>query len=1072
MLDIKSIGSGGGSISWIDQGDSLRVGPQSAGAYPGPACYGLGGKQATITDAHLVLGDINPDKFLGGTIQLKPLLAEEVLRRLGSRLEKDLIETAHSVHQVAMNEMALLIREMTVNRGYDPVDFKLVSFGGAGALYAADLAEELGIPEIYVPANAGVFSAFGSLCADVVLDYLQTYYISVDKLDFSKVSRIYQETTRQALKEISGFGKEQSCRKEYFFDLRYVGETFEITVPVDYQHWLTFRDLNKAINRFHQEHKRLYGFNRPDEPVELVNLRLRLTIPQPKPDFSNIGKGGSLKDALKGHRQVYFRSAFDYVSTPVYQRDMLSEGMEIEGPAIIEENDSTIVIQPHHRCKIDLWGNIVIYVRSPNCQAAVETATAQEDLTAKLLQMQETAYIRPVAREILGNEFQSICREMGNTMIRTAYSPIFVDGMDFACGILDSQGELVSSVIYCPVHIASMSLVPASVLLEVGLNNLQPGDVLLTNDPFRGGTHITDFTLIKPIFYEGKLVAFATNRAHHLDVGGKAAGGFPGDATEIFQEGIRIPPVKWFRGGVENTDIFNTLLANVRLPWVQIGDFRAQLASVLTAEKRIIRLCEKYGVATLQGNMRTLTEYSEAWLRKEIAAIPDGTYSYEDFIDDDGISDEPRKIKAKINISGSEMVVDFSGTSPQIHGPLNSNYGVTVASVFNALLQVTNPDIPINNGIFRAVKINAPRGSLVNPNYPAATFGANTDTNIRIIDVVMGALAPVLPHRVIAATYGTCNNFTGGGYDPIRKQTFAFYFFNEGGWGASHDRDGRNSTFSQIGNCKDLPVEVVESNYPLLYEKVELRRDSAGAGEYRGGFGTVRKLKVLADYLEVNAIGDRHELKPYGLYDGNVGCSNDFLIIKDGSGTPMKFNQAFGVRSPSKFANVQLKKGESFLIMGSGGGGYGDPLKRDPQKVLQDVEDELVSIEKAKSDYGVVIKKVNGMKLVDYEASAELRGRLQLKAGKNTVNKVIVLDEKSLEWRRKSSNEEEALQDPVSERIKWLRKKIAYDFCAKHCIYKGSSRHCPLHNEEALKYWSLDTLQMWLFKKCRLPFKI
>jgi len=1070
MLDVRSIGAGGGSIAWYDRGNSLKVGPQSAGALPGPACYKMGGLDATITDAQLYLGRINPTNFLNGDMPLNSESAIHALDKLGSIQGFSDEEMAYKIYQISISDMVQMIREMTINQGKEPKDFVLVCYGGASAMYAADLAEELGIPEVYIPINAGVFSAFGCLCADVILDYLQTYYVPLAKLNFDRINSIITQLYQNGIVDIQNHYSSAEVRFSYSLDLRYVGEAFEITVPIKFQNLLTTRTLEEAVDTFHTQHKRLYGFNRSDEPLELVNVRLSVSVPQPKPIFSRFPKLVSVESAYKEHRPIYFRSTFEFVSTPVYDWRRLSQNVILTGPAVIEDGGTTVVIPPQHKCTIDEFGNLRIIVNRRLLLADQETNTVQDPITMRLYQMEKASYIQPVAKEVIGSSLESICREMGTTMLHTAYSPIFADGMDFSCGILDDEGELVAAVNYCPVHLASMSLAPEWILLEIGLNDLQPGDVILTNDPYRGGTHITDFTIIKPIFYDGEIVAMATNRAHHLDIGGKAAGGFPGDATEIFQEGIRLPPVKWFRGGVENTDIFDTLLANVRLPWIQIGDFRAQLASVLTSEQRILQLCRNYGPLAFKDNIKRLKDYSEAWMRKEILAIPDGTYSYADYIEDDGITTEARKIQVTIKVDGDDMIVDFSGTSQQATGPLNAVYGVTASSTFNALLQITDPSIPINRGLFRPVKIIAPRGTIINPYFPAATFGANTETNLRIVEVVIGAFAGVLPKKVMAATYGTCNNFTGGGYDPIRGQPFVFYFFYEGGWGARYNRDGLTSTFNPIGNCKDVPVEIVESNYPFLYEQAELNPDSAGAGKFRGGFGTIRTLQVLTDQIEINALGERHKLKPYGLYGGKPAQNNAFLVQQ--GQTSGNFAQVFGLISPSKFANIRLHKGNRFSIVMSGGGAYGNPLDRDPRLVLTDVEEEVISPERAEQEYGVILNYLSEIWELDWKATTERRIKMRREPINYVIANVITVDELSFKLRLEHHEEITREKDKVSERLTLAKEHLDKSFCTNVCSYKANSKTCPMYNDEVLQFWSIDAIQRWSRKKCFFRIQI
>ncbi|AGL02211.1 oxoprolinase family protein [Desulfoscipio gibsoniae] len=1071
MFDIKSIGSGGGSIAAIDQGGGIRVGPESVGAFPGPACYNQGGEVPTITDANVILGRIGSQNFLGGEKPLHAGLAQKAMRKkLGRFLQKSEEDAASYIDQISLSNMAQLVREATIGCGYDPRDFKLVSYGGAGALYAAELAEELGISEVIIPCHAGVFSAMGGIYADIVHDFVQSYYVAVEKIDQDVFNNLVGRLKNQALNTIAG-KKVKSYSINIFIDLRYTGEIFEITVLLDFNNGITRQSIADAIREFHLEHERRYGFDRPDEPVELVNVRLKMIIPQldDTPSWKGLNDT-DYKKAIKGYREVYFRSSFAFMTIPVYERKLLGVGIEVAGPAIIEEPETTVVVPPDFKFRIDVHGNILIG------KSQLQEMEHADGLTAKIKQLERYAYIKPVVLDVMGSEFLSICREMGTAMVRTAYSPIFVDGMDFACGIFDSTAELVAVANYCPVHLAAMALAPEWAVMELGLDSLKPGDVVILNDPFRGGTHITDFTVIKPIFYYGELVAMAANRAHHLDVGGKAAGGFPGDATDIYQEGICVPPVRWFKEGIENTDFVETLFSNVRLPWVQVGDMRAQLHSVLTAERRILQLIDKYGLVAVKQSMQQLKNRSEQWLRKEIAAIPDGTYSFEDFIDDDGVCHRPYSIKVTIKINGSDLVMDFTGSSPQALGPVNAVYGVTAGSCFNALMQVTNPRIPFNRGCFRPVKIIAPRGSIVNPTRPAATFGGNTDTNIRIIDVVIGAFARVLPRRVRAASYGTCNNFTGGGYDNIRQQPFVFYFFNEGGWGASNCQDGWNATFNPIGNCRNISAEIIESNYPLRYEQVALNEGSAGAGEFRGGFGTKRVLTVLSDQMEVNALGERHRFKPYGLFGGLPAQANAFLVKRYNFDKEESFAATFYVKSPSKFSKITLFKGDTFYIINSGGGGYGDPVKRKPEKVLEDVEDGLISTTQARDEYGVVFVKVGGVLSIDDDATARHRKEMTIFCGDGAVTDIIVSQcQLAARLGRRVWNEDNAYKNETKRKIDLLMGDLAHlskSFCEVRCRYRFKQKQCILFNDEVMSFWSPEAINRWLGKHCILKLKL
>ncbi len=583
----------------------------------------------------------------------------------------------------------------------------------------------------------------------------------------------------------------------------------------------------------------------------------------------------------------------------------------------------------------------------------------------------------PVTGTVVANAFGSICEEMGHTMLRTSNSSVFVEGRDFSCAIVDPEAELVASANFDPSHLSAMALTVEYLMLHVGDDGLQPGDVWLVNDPYRGGGHLPDIALIRPVFVDGALLAFAVNRAHHIDIGGMAVAGFPGTARSIFQEGLRIPPVRWYAVGEENPDVIDMITLNMRFPRDQIGDFRAQFASTHTAESRLLKLADKYGADVVRACMDETKDHSEALMRDIIAELPDGTYEFDEVIEDDGPSDTPYRIHVTVNVTGNEIVIDFTGTSPQAEGPINSSYGNTLSSAFNAVLQLVGPEIAFNHGCFRPVHVSAPRGSLLNPVPPAPCFGGATEVTIRIVDAVLGALAPVAGTRVGAASYGTCINFSGGGHDTERGEDFGFYFFLEGGWGACAWRDGWNCTPNPTSNFNDYPVEWVEATLPLRYEELRLNADSGGAGQTRGGVGTVRRVTLLADDVEINGLGERAKVPPYGIDGGYPGAPNQLLIRRAGQDDWQTIPENFGAASPTKFHGLMAQRGDSFQIASGGGGGCGDPLARALADVAADVEEGLVSIEAAAELYGAILEQgPDGRVTIDDAASGARRAEL------------------------------------------------------------------------------------------------
>lgn len=685
--------------------------------------------------------------------------------------------------------------------------------------------------------------------------------------------------------------------------------------------------------------------------------------------------------------------------------------------------------------------------------------------------------VNPVTFQVIHSSLLSTAREMGSTMLRTAYSVIFSEGYDFSCALLDQWGEMVATANYCPVHLAAIAYASSWSIVEIGIENIHEGDVIIHNDPYRGGTHITDVTIIKPIFYGGTLVGFAANRGHQLDMGGKTPGSFAGDATEIFQEGIRIPPIKWFERGVERTDVFDLILSNVRLPRTQLGDFKAQLASVTVAEQRVQALCAKYGVATVQEVMREIMDYSERRMRAEIATIPDGTYSFEDFMDNDGITMDPVRLKVTVTVCGNQVTVDYTGSNPQVRGPINAVYGVCASSTYNALLEISDPSIPVNAGAFRPVKIIAPRGSVVNPDFPAPVQGGNTNTSIALISLVLGALAQAVPHRVVAASGGTCNDFTCGGWDPV-KGPFLFYWFPPTGWGALHNRDGWSAISDPVSNCSDTPIELMETLYPFRYLRYELTEDSEGAGRHRGGYGVTHTIRLLAPNMTVAAIADRHVFQPYGLFGGNPARPNHFRILRKRDRRWRSFPEAYHIDNPSKFAGLPLEAGDTWEMATSGGGGYGNPLDREPTKVVNDVQSGLVSPRRAREFYGVAVRRAGQRYTLLERETESLRARLRAsrqtaaetepdQSGRQVaLDNGVVVDPLSAWVRKESQPSFAGVGVRAAALVEAAVRAVPLTVCTGVCASKAHPKRCPWHDDGMLGYWSIDALETWTRRRC------
>ena len=563
-----------------------------------------------------------------------------------------------------------------------------------------------------------------------------------------------------------------------------------------------------------------------------------------------------------------------------------------------------------------------------------------------------------ITMQVINNYLVTTAREMGVAMMNTSYSPLFNEGLDFSCAIFDEKAEMIAQAEFCPAHLGAIVFIVDWVVKEVGFENFKPGDVVIHNDPFRGGCHIPEFCVVKPTFYDGKIVAFLCCIGHMTEVGGMVPGGFAGDATEVFQEGIRLPPVKICEGGVDREDIWNIILSNVRTPKYAYGDMKAMIGSLFVGERRVTELIDKYGVDVFAEAKEQLKDYSEKRMRQEIAAIPDGVYRYEGVvIDNDGVTNDPLSLSVAVRIRGADILFDYSGSAKQARGPVNCTFGVTASATYNALLHLTSNDIPSNHGCYRPVAIKAPSGTIVNVEYPGASVGGNSEIHPHIVMAIYAALKEVLPDRVSAFDGGTSALLAIGGVQPKTGEIFA-NLTNEGcGWGGRARKDGNNVLCIPNGNCAIAPIEVLETRYPILHREFSLREDSAGPGRNRGGLGCAREIEILADELRVSAFIERVETAPEGFYGGLPGERSHLFVKRRGEDGYLTFPEAFGTVCEGKFSDVYMKRGDVIRLETSGGGGYGDPRQRDLERVLHDVEEGFVSAGQAEGSYKV---RVNG----------------------------------------------------------------------------------------------------------------
>ncbi|MFB6078406.1 MAG: hydantoinase B/oxoprolinase family protein [Halarchaeum sp.] len=558
-----------------------------------------------------------------------------------------------------------------------------------------------------------------------------------------------------------------------------------------------------------------------------------------------------------------------------------------------------------------------------------------------------------VTLEVVRNACTAVAEEMNANLVRTGYSPNIKERRDCSCALFDADGEMVSQAENMPVHLGAMPFSVAAAV-DAFAGELGPGDAVLLNDPFRGGAHLPDLTLVSPIFDgpdgdDPTLVAYAANRAHHADIGGSTAGSVAADSTEIYQEGLRIPPVKLLDGGEVVEDVMAMLLANVRTPDERRGDVRAQRAANETARERVRELVERYGVDELAAAFDEVQDYSERRMRGEIGSFPDGEYAFEDVLDDDGRGNTDLPIRATVTVAGEDVRVDFAGSAPQTEGPVNAVRAVTTSATYYAVRCVTDPDIPPNAGCYRPVTVDAPEGSIVNPNPPAAVVGGNLETSQRVTDVVLGAFAAEAPERVTAAGQGTMNNVTFGGTDPRDDSPYAFYETQGGGFGGRAGKDGMDGVHVHMSNTMNTPVEVLETAYPLRVRRYAYRPDSGGAGEYRGGLGLRRDVEVRGHTARFSLLADRQTHAPYGLLGGGSGATG--AVYRFDAGADGEDDGA-GERLHGKSVH-DLSPGTVVSIRTPGAGGYGDPGDRDAERIARDLRLEKTTRECVRERYGV-----------------------------------------------------------------------------------------------------------------------
>lgn len=518
--------------------------------------------------------------------------------------------------------------------------------------------------------------------------------------------------------------------------------------------------------------------------------------------------------------------------------------------------------------------------------------------------------VNPIFLEVFKNRFAAISEEMGVTLTRTAFSPNIKERRDLSCAVFDAAGDMVAQAAHIPVHLGSM---PLSVKSAIESIDFAPGDMAMLNDPFKGGTHLPDITLVAPVFCEGCAgpAFYVANRAHHADVGGMASGSMP-LSTSLYQEGVIIPPVKIVRNGEIVQDTMRLILNNVRTPVEREGDFAAQIMANMTGVRRLGELVEKYGMQTVDFYAKVLVDYAETLCRKSIESLPDGVYAFTDVMDGDGVGAENTPISVTLSIRGDSAELDFRKSGEQVRGSVNAVRSITLSAVLYVFRCLISGDAPTNAGILRPLNVLTRKGSILDANFPAAVAGGNVETSQRIVDVVLGALAQAVPERIPAASQGTMNNTTIGGVDERTGRPFAYYETLAGGMGAASKGRGEHAVHSHMTNTLNTPVEALEYSYPFRVTSYAVRKNSGGEGKHHGGDGLVREIELLSD-CEITVLSERRANPPYGLQGGAPGAPGRNVLLRNGEEKEM----------PGKF-HALLQKGDVVRIETPGGGGWGE----------------------------------------------------------------------------------------------------------------------------------------------------
>jgi len=974
MVEMDMIGAGGGSIAYVDAGGIFRVGPRSAGADPGPACYGRGGEEPTATDCLLVLGRLPEAGLLGGRLPLDEAAARVAIETgLAAKLVASVEEAALAALKIQTHAMVQAIEENSVRRGYDPRDFTLVAFGGGGPLYACDIAQELGIPKIVIPPHPGITSAMGLLATDVAYDFVKTKMELLEQVDRAALEADFRALEEQATAQLARDGfRGEPALVERFADCRYVGQGYELRIPLPAGRtdsaW-----LERVRETFHEHHERRYYRRYYEAPIQLVNIRTVGVGALPELALAPLSAadGPDPAAAQIGESEVAFvvRGETRWLATRRYDRSLLKAGHEVAGPAIVHQFDSTTVVNPGLVARVDTVGNLLI-----DCSAVRDTGLTSLAPGAAVTAGPESE-LDPVTLRVIGGAFNAIAHEMAQTAMRMSFSSIIRESEDLGAGLFDAQGEELCESDTTPLQAGPLPWSIRGILARMRETGqaIEDGDVFIHNHPYHGASHSPDVMIAVPIFHEGRHIAWSACVAHLLDIGGSAPGINP-DSIDLWAEGKIYWALKLHQRGVRNDQLWRHIFDNVRTGRMNEGDVEGLMSACFLGRDRLVELVTKYGVDPVMKASTAWKDYSETMLRREIEKLPDGVYEAPvALFDNDGRTlDKPLPIATKVIVSGSDLIVDLEGTSPEVPTGINVPFqGSTQMAAYFSVRSIFMDEatyeefIPQNEGMFRPITVRAPKGCLFNPNFPRSCFSRFPQLQ-RLSDNINLALSPVLGERAIAGTSAHCHFCAYTGFDEQSGEYWVYLEVNEGAYGGRYGKDGLDSVDTLIPNTRNNPIEELEWRFPMRCERYELRDEPAAPGKWRGGIGIVRENRFLVDgFFGCEGTRQLEDDPPRGVLHGANGLVGS--LTRNPSGPDEEAINAI-------VSGVPIRAGDLFRIVAPNGGGFGDPLERDPAQVREDVLDGFTTLEQAREAYGVVLDEATLE--VDVEATATLRAGL------------------------------------------------------------------------------------------------